>query len=106
MKKSKSFLIFSFIIISMPMLLFAREDLKTDWLESAPGSNGALLGAKIIDVEKSKGMTIIEIELPIKDLKDYDTIIVVDKNDQQPATQTQAMEWMQHKDEDAYGIRI
>ena len=99
----------SFIFFST--YLYAEKQpliLETDWLDSAIGSHGNTLGAKVVDVDitPDKNSTILEISLPIENPDDFEKIEVIGKRPQQPIPQSRDAEWIKDYEKGTYGLRL
>ena len=94
-----------FILLCIPTLLYADDQLDTDWLKATIGSNGTELGSEVIHIKQIGDTTIIDVELDTENLKDYETVLVIGKKHNIPLEQAEKPELLS-KDGEPYGIRF
>ena len=97
-----------FIAPSITLADGAISVLETDWLGTEIGSTGNVLGAKVVDIKNSPGTetTVINIEIPVNNPDDFETIEVIGKNTLQPIKQKRKAEWIENHEEGVYGLRL
>jgi uncharacterized protein YdbL (DUF1318 family) len=93
------------ILLCTPHVSSASEELKTDWLTATTGSSGETLGSEVITVKQDGDITTVEVDINIDNLKDYETVVVIDKKSNKPVKLTKEPELLSN-DNEVYGIRF
>ena len=113
MLKTFSQLIIVYLVLALS-LLHAEDkpsELRTDWLDSSVGSQGAVLGAEVLDIDQSSenNTTVLEIAFPIENidnLENYEKIEIIEKKSQKPIPQIIEVERMTNYENGTYGLRL
>jgi hypothetical protein len=99
----------AFILLCGPALLHAADEtaneLNTDWLEATAGSSSEQLGAKVVQVKQMGEMTVVDVDIPAKDLQNYETVLVIGKRQNLPVSLPKHPILLS-RDGEHYGLRI
>ena len=96
------------IIVCSILPVFADDVLETEWIKVEPGASETNLGAKLLRIERTEAMTVLDIELPANKVKDYEEVRVIGKRvkAERPVKQIKKIEWLSDKNENEYGVRF
>lgn len=82
--------------------------IESDWLETEIGSEGELIGAKVIGIESEpeSQVTIVKIDVPIEDLANIEQVEIIGKNPKEKIKQTKKAELLENYEKGTYGYRL
>ena len=83
----------------------ASNEIMTDWLEATTGDKGQTLGAEVIKVRQDGETIIVDVDIPIADLENYEQVLIVGKKTNNPIQLVQEPKLLR-EDDNAYGIRF
>lgn len=83
----------------------ASNEIMTDWLGATKGNKGQTFGAEVIKVRQDGETIIVDVDIPIADLENYETVLIVGKKTNNLIQLVQEPKLLRD-DDNAYGIRF